>query len=80
MSIKGLFFSCSWVGLKRYSVSRCSCDDFHRFWLSNDIPQKIQPERCWSDLSRRRNSYPGGFNLRRHNECKVHQEGSSLTR
>lgn len=71
-------FFCSWIWLKSYSVSRCSRDDLDRFWLSDDVPQEVQPECCWSDFSCRRNSRSSGFNLRRRNEHKIRQQGLSL--
>lgn len=80
VALQNIRFFCSWIWLKSYSVSRCSCDDLDRFWLSDDVPQEIQPERCWPDLSRRRDSRPGGFNLRGLNECEIRQEGLSLFR
>jgi len=44
-----------------------------RFWFSDDVPEEIQPEWCWPDFSRRRNSRSGGFDLRRRNEHEVRQ-------
>lgn len=65
---------------KSYSVSRCSCDDLDRFWLSDDVSQEVQSKRCWPDLPRRRNSRTGGFNLRRRYEYEIRQQGLSFIR
>lgn len=43
------------------------------FWLPNDVPQEVQPERSWFDFPHRRNSRPGGFNLRWHNALEIRQ-------
>ena len=59
------------VCLKWYSVPRCPCDDLDWFWLPDDVPQEVQPERCWSDFPCRCNSRPGGFNLRWRNKYAV---------
>lgn len=80
IALQNACFFCSWIWLKSYSVSRCPRDDLDWFRLSDDVPQEVQPERCWSDLPRRRNSRPGGFNLRWHNEHEIRQQGFSLIR